>query len=112
MFPFLPKRVNCAPWYRSSRTTLSPSGNFLSKFQPLRQFYRSPEVITRVAREVVEDAVSDGIRYLELRFTPVALSRSQNFPLASVMDWVLETTQRNQRQIRHHNPPDRQCQPP
>jgi len=65
------------------------SGNFLSKFQPLRQFYRSPEVITRVAREVVEDAVSDGIRYLELRFTPVALSRSQNFPLA----WVVETTQ-------------------
>ncbi|MCD4672708.1 MAG: adenosine deaminase [Anaerolineaceae bacterium] len=69
------------------------SGNFLSKFQPLRQFYRSPEVITRVAREAVEDAVSDGIQYLELRFTPVALGRSQNFPLDSVMDWVIESTQ-------------------
>jgi adenosine deaminase len=61
---------------------------FLSKFQTLRQFYRSPEVIERVTREAIEDAARDGVIYLELRFTPVALGRLQGFSAARVMDWV------------------------
>ena len=65
--------------------------NFLSKFQMLRQFYRSPEIIARVAHEAVADAASDNIRYLELRFTPIALARLQGFSLAEVMDWVIES---------------------
>jgi adenosine deaminase len=68
--------------------------NFLSKFSTLRQFYRSPEVIARLTREAVEDAAKDNIRYLELRFTPVALSRAERFQLADVMDWVCESTQK------------------
>ena len=68
--------------------------NFLSKFSTLRQFYRSPEVIARLTREAVEDAAKDNIRYLELRFTPVALSRAESFQLADVMDWVCESTQK------------------
>lgn len=67
--------------------------NFLEKFKTLRLFYRSPEVIHRVAREAVEDAASDNIRYLELRFTPVALSRAEGFPLHDVMDWVITSAQ-------------------
>ncbi len=63
--------------------------NFLEKFKTLRLFYRSPEVIHRITREAVEDAARDNIRYLELRFTPVALSRAEGFPLHDVMDWVL-----------------------
>jgi len=63
--------------------------NFLDKFKTLRLFYRSPDVIHRVTREAVEDAAKDNIRYLELRFTPVALSRAEGFPLHDVMDWVL-----------------------
>ncbi len=63
--------------------------NFLSKFQTLRIFYRSPEVITRITREAIADAAADGVRYLELRFTPMALSRLQGFSLGEVMDWVL-----------------------
>ena len=55
--------------------------NFLAKFSTLRLFYRSPEVIYRVTREAVEDAAKDNIRYLELRFTPVALSRAERFPI-------------------------------
>lgn len=62
--------------------------NFLAKFNTLRLFYRSPEVIHRVTREAVEDAALDNITYLELRFTPVALSRAERFPLHDVMDWV------------------------
>ncbi len=64
---------------------------FLSKFQILRLFYRSPEVIRRVTREAVADAAEDGVLHLELRFTPVALTRVQDFGLAEVMDWVLES---------------------
>ena len=63
--------------------------NFLAKFNTLRLFYRSPDVIHRITREAVEDAARDNVRYLELRFTPVALSRAERFPLHDVMDWVL-----------------------
>ncbi len=65
--------------------------NFLEKFKILRLFYRSPEVIHRITREAVEDAAKDNIRYLELRFTPVALSRAEGFPLHDVMDWVMNS---------------------
>jgi adenosine deaminase len=65
--------------------------NFLDKFKTLRLFYKSPDVIDRVTREAVEDAAKDNIRYLELRFTPVALSRAEGFPLHDVMDWVVKS---------------------
>jgi len=48
--------------------------HFLAKFKTLRQFYRSPEIIARITRENIEDAAQDNIRYMELRFTPMALS--------------------------------------
>jgi adenosine deaminase len=63
--------------------------NFLAKFNTLRLFYRSPDVIHRITREAVEDAARDHVRYMELRFTPVALSRAERFPLHDVVDWVI-----------------------
>jgi len=66
--------------------------NFLSKFGTLRTFYRTPEIIGRIAYEAVEDAAADNIRHLELRFTPMALSVAQGFSLAEVTDWVIEYT--------------------
>jgi adenosine deaminase len=65
--------------------------NFLSKFNTLRKFYQSPEIIRRVAHEAVEDAALEYIQYMELRFTPVALSRVKDFPLSEVMDWVIDS---------------------
>ncbi len=65
--------------------------NFLAKFATLRLFYRSPEAIHRITREAIEDAALDNMRYMELRFTPVALSRAERFPLHDVMDWVVES---------------------
>jgi adenosine deaminase len=67
--------------------------NFLDKFKTLRLFYRSPDVIHRVTREAVEDAAKDNVRYMELRFTPVALSRAEGFPLHDVVDWVITSSQ-------------------
>jgi adenosine deaminase len=63
--------------------------NFLEKFKTLRLFYKSPDVIHRVTQEAIEDAAKDNVRYMELRFTPVALSRAEGFPLHDVMDWVI-----------------------
>lgn len=62
--------------------------NFLAKFNVLRLFYRSPEVIHRITKEAIEDAAKDNVKYMELRFTPVALSRAERFPLHDVMEWV------------------------
>ncbi len=66
--------------------------NFLSKFNTLRQFYRSPDAIHRITREAIEDAAKDNVKYMELRFTPVALSRAERFPLHDVVDWVIAST--------------------
>jgi adenosine deaminase len=68
--------------------------NFLAKFGMLRQFFRSPELITRMTREAIEDAFADNIRYLELRFTPLALSRAGGFSMSEVMDWVVAESQK------------------
>ena len=65
--------------------------NFLSKFGTLRNFYQTPEAIMRIARESIVDAALDNIRYMELRFTPVALTRIREFPLGEAMDWVIES---------------------
>lgn len=67
--------------------------NFLAKFDTLRLFYRSPEVIDRITREAIEDAARDNVKYMELRFTPVALSRAERFPLNDVIDWVIASSQ-------------------
>lgn len=73
--------------------------NFLSKFATLRLFYRSPDVIGRITREAIEDAAVDNIKYLELRFTPVALSRAEDFPLSEVMDWVIEGARKGEEAV-------------
>lgn len=72
---------------------------FLAKFRLLRRFYRSREAVERLAFEVVADAAADNIRYLELRFNPVALSRSQGFPLADVVEWVCGAVERAQQAL-------------
>ena len=70
---------------------------FLSKFQVLRHFYRSPETISRLAYEAVADAALDNIHYLELRFSPQALARVRGFDLAEATDWVITAVQQASR---------------
>jgi adenosine deaminase len=70
------------------------SRNFLEKFNVLRRFYQSPEIIQRLTYEVVEDAARDNVVYLELRFTPLALASSRQFPLDEVVDWVIAAVER------------------
>ena len=73
--------------------------NFLSKFRLLRPIYRSPEIIQRIVHEAIEDAAIDNIRYLELRFTPAALSQARDFPLDEVIAWVIDFAKEAARQF-------------
>ena len=73
--------------------------NFLAKFTHLRQLYQSPEIIRRVTWEAIEDAAEDNIRYLELRFSPVALSKAQGYDIAQVMDWVQQSAEEAAREF-------------
>ncbi len=71
---------------------------FLAKFAFLRRFYPTQEAVERVAYEAVDDAAEDNVKYLELRFNPVALARAQGFPLEAVTSWVCEAVEEAQRE--------------
>lgn len=69
------------------------ANQFLSKFGVLRQFYRSEAVIKRVTREAIADAALDGVKYMELRFTPKALNNLLNTTFEQVVEWVCDATE-------------------
>ncbi len=71
---------------------------FLAKFNLLRRFYSSRETVERIAYEAVADAAADNVRYLELRFSPVALALSQGFSFEDVVDWVILAVERAQKE--------------
>ncbi|MEM7028391.1 MAG: adenosine deaminase [Chloroflexota bacterium] len=70
---------------------------FLAKFAVLRKFYSSREAISRIAYEAVSDAAADHIRYLELRFNPVALANQKDFTFEEVTDWVITSVNKAQK---------------
>jgi len=86
----LPGNGDLAPQVQINHSETRTSDNFLSKFEVLRNFYRSPEIITRISEEAIADAAADNVRYLELRFTPSALSKTAGFSLGDVLDWVIQ----------------------
>jgi adenosine deaminase len=63
--------------------------SFLSKFRLLRRFYSTREAVMRVAYEAAADAAADNVKYLELRFNPVALAKVQGFGYEEVAEWVM-----------------------
>lgn len=64
--------------------------NFMAKFSFLRQFFRSQEVVQRITQEAIIDAAEDNVKYLELRFTPRALSNIVNCTPSEAVRWVCE----------------------
>jgi adenosine deaminase len=72
------------------------SGHFLSKFNVIRRFFCAPDVIRRLAREAVEDAAADNVKYMEMRLTPNALAKMRNFSFHDVVLWVWEGTKEGQ----------------
>lgn len=63
---------------------------FLEKFRILRRIYSHRETIQRIAYEAVIDAAEDNVRYLELRFNPLALAQAQGFSPMRVSEWVID----------------------
>ncbi len=70
--------------------------NFLGKFRLLRQFYADQDTIIRLAYESIEDAATDNVKYLELRFNPVALAKEKGFTYEEVTEWVITALERAQ----------------
>lgn len=62
---------------------------FLARFDLLRRFFSTREAIQRVAQEAVTDATVDGVRYLELRFSPSSLAEARGFSLEEVTESVI-----------------------
>lgn len=88
---------NLRPHVQVSDEDESSSTAFLHKFEILRKFYCSMDVIRRVTREAVEDAALDNVKYMELRFTPHALARQNNFNYTDVIAAVCDEAQRAER---------------
>ncbi|MBN1565947.1 MAG: adenosine deaminase [Anaerolineae bacterium] len=66
------------------------SAVFLGKFDMLRKFYCSMDIIRRITREAIEDAAHDNVRYMELRFTPHALAEQTKLCYEDVIAGVAE----------------------
>jgi adenosine deaminase len=66
---------------------------FLAKFNVIRRFFQNPKIIQRLVDEAIEDAVSDGVRALELRFTPAALCQSSGLSLEETISTVVAASQ-------------------
>lgn len=65
--------------------------HFLTKFRA--DWYKSYQDVERIAAEVVEDAVLEGIVHLELRFSPEHLSRKSGLSPLGCIEAVVEAAQ-------------------
>lgn len=76
--------------------TISPNNNkdlgfILREMAKITQFcFPSRAAIARIAFEMVEDAFSDGLLYLEVRFSPAYMIAHGNLTQADVIESVLE----------------------
>lgn len=62
----------------------------LACFHLFMGLFTSPRVVRYVTERVIDDAARDGIRYLELRFSPGFVAHSHGLNLVDVMDAVAE----------------------
>jgi len=62
----------------------------LSRFTVIAHLFVSPEAVRYAARRAVEGAASDGIRYLELRFSPGFTSFAHGLAPEAVVEAVIE----------------------
>jgi adenosine deaminase len=74
---------------RVGRSDARNPATFLGKFRALREVFREPEAIRRVAREAVADAAADQVRHLELLFTPAALAEAGGHTAEAVTAWAV-----------------------
>lgn len=64
--------------------------DFLAKFALLRRVMVDYEAVRRIVRENLEDAVRDGIDYIELRFSPYFMAEEHGLDTFGVMEAVCD----------------------
>jgi len=87
----LPKEESrIAPRVRLTKPARNLKG-FLQPFiHVMRYCFVNEEVIARITYEVIEDAVLDGINYLELRFSAECMAFHHRLPLEAVLDGIVQ----------------------
>ncbi len=71
--------------------------NFLNKFKVFRCFYPCREAVEEIAYRAVRDAAADGVKYLELRYSPTHFSCNGRFPEWDVVHWIQDAIDRASR---------------
>lgn len=61
---------------------------FLDKFKIYRGFYPCREAVEYIAATAVREASQDGVKYLELRYSPTHFSALGRFPEEDVIRWI------------------------
>jgi adenosine deaminase len=78
------KRLVCVP-----AEGVASLEEYLRGFDIALKVLQKPYAITRVMYEVCEDAFNDGVRYLEVRFSPI-LHTIEGASLSQVMEAICE----------------------
>ncbi len=71
--------------------------NFLNKFTVFRCFYPCREAIEDIAYRAVRDAADDGVKYLELRYSPTHFACGGRFSEWDVVHWIQSAIDRASR---------------
>lgn len=69
-----------------------PAKDLLEFLKPWTIFSRiivNPEIASRITYEAIEDAASDNIKYLELRFAPYAMSNNMKIGTRELLDAII-----------------------
>ena len=64
--------------------------DFLKKFEIIGNIFTNKQVIKELTVGVIDKAAKDGIKHLELRFSPMYMAMAHKLKLSHVMDGVLE----------------------
>lgn len=65
---------------------MSDLGTVLAQFGVFQQVLRTPEILARVAFEAVEDCYQEGIRSVELRFSPSFVAEHSHMPYWEILE--------------------------
>ena len=67
--------------------------DYLARFEITLSVLQTPEALERVAYELVEDGAADGVRYMEIRFSPI-LCTKRGMPLTEAVEAPLRGMRR------------------
>jgi adenosine deaminase len=73
--------------------------DFIAKFELYKQIFVDAEAIERLAFENLEDAVAEGIDYIELRFSPAFMGEHYNLSAQAVTEAICAGLRRAQSQL-------------